>query len=200
MNVILSTRNPSKAEQIKAVFVGSQINILTLSEAGIEGQGVEDGVTLQENALEKAMFVHQQNPNVWAMADDTGVFIDALGGKPGVDTADWHGQPKKTDDVALITRWILGQLKDVKDRSATFETVVAIVSPEGKHFFFDGKVRGQILEVARDAFQPNMPYAPIFLPDGMDKAFGEMTVEEENRISHRGKAFQQARAFLESQL
>ena len=132
MKVVLSTRNPSKAEQIKAVFEGFPIQILTLGEAGIEGQGVEDGTTLKENALKKAMFVHQKDPSVWALADDTGVFIDALDGKPGVDTADWHGQPAKTDDVDLVTRWILGELKDVKDRSATFETVVAIVSPDGK--------------------------------------------------------------------
>src|SRR3989344_3571174 len=200
MKIVLSTNNPSKAEQIKAVFVGSSVSILTLAEAGIEGQGIEDGNTLQENALKKAVFAHEQRPDIWAMADDTGVFIDALNGKPGVDTADWHGQPAKTDDVDLVTRWILGELKDVKDRCATFETVVAIVSPDGKEYFFDGKVRGKILESARSATQPNMPYASIFQPDGSDKVWGEMTVEEENQISHRGKAFQQARAFLEAQL
>ena len=198
MKVVLFTRNPNQAEQIKAGFEGFPIQILTLGEAGIEGQGVEDGTTLKENALKKAMFVHQKDPSVWALADDTGVFIDALDGKPGVDTADWHGQPAKTDDVDLVTRWILGELKDVKDRCATFETVVAIVSPDGEQYFFDGKVRGKILKSARAATQPKMPYAPIFMPEGTDKVWGEMTVEEENQISHRGKAFRQARDFLET--
>ena len=197
MKIVLSTRNPSKAEQIKAVFGGSLISILTLDEAKIVGQGTEDGTTLAENALKKAMFVHEANPNVWAMADDTGIFIDALDDKPGVQTADWNGGNKETSQM---TSWILEQLKDVKDRSATFKTVVAIVSPEGEQHFFSGEVRGVILESPRPKTQPKMPYAPIFMPNGTDKVWAEMTVEEENKISHRGKAFKQARAFLETQL
>lgn len=198
MKIILSTRNPSKAKQITAAFAGSPIEILTLDQAGITGQGIEDGITLQENALKKARFVHQHNPNAWAMADDTGIFIDALDGKPGVHTADWPAWRDKGKEITEITQWILDQIKDVKDRSATFETVVAIISPEGKEYFFDGKVRGQLLKTPRNATQPNMPYASIFQPDGSEKVWGEMTVEEENQISHRGKAFQQARAFLET--
>lgn len=197
MKVILSTRNPSKAEQIKAVFFGSPVSLLTLGEAGIEGQGIEDGATLQENALKKALFVHRADPSVWAMADDTGIFIDALGGKPGVHTADWNGGNKETGQM---TQWILKQLADVVDQSATFKTVVAIVSPAGQSYFFAGAVEGKILESPRVAAQPNMPYSPIFMPDGTDKVWAEMTVEEENKISHRGKAFRQARTFLETLL
>lgn len=194
MKVVLSTRNPSKAEQIKAVFVGSNISVLTLDEAGIAGQGVEDGTTLKQNALKTAMFVHQQDPTVWAMADDTGIFIDALDGKPGVHTADWNGGNKETHQM---TAWILKQLEAVSKRVATFKTMVAIVSPQGEQHFFSGEARGKILETPRPATQPKMPYAPIFMPDGTDKVWGEMTVEEENQISHRGKAFRQAREFLE---
>lgn len=195
MNVILSTRNPSKAKQIKAVFAGSPISIATLDEAGIKGQGIEDGTTLQENALKKALFVHQTKPDMWAMADDTGIFINALGGKPGVDTANWTGENKETEQITL---WILQQLKDVKDRCATFKTVVAIISPEGEQYFFTGEVRGKILEVPKPKTQPKMPYAPIFMANGTNKVWAEMTVEEENKISHRGKAFTKARGFLES--
>lgn len=197
MNVVLSTRNPSKAEQIKAVFAGSPISILTLDEARIEGQGIEDGVTLEENALAKAMFVHQQDLNIWAMADDTGIFIDALEGRPGVYTADWNGGNKDTDQM---TAWILRQLEGVQNRLAIFRTTVAIVSPMGKHYFFTGEVQGRILSSARAATQFKMPYAPIFMPDGTDKVWAEMTIEEENKISHRGKAFQKAREFLEAQI
>lgn len=197
MQVILSTRNPSKAEQIKAVFVGSSISILTLDEAGIEGQATENGLTLEENSLKKATFVHQQDPNCWAMADDTGIFIDALDGNPGVHTAGWSGGNKNTDQM---TAWILQQLERVQNRSATFKTTVAIVSPDGGQYFFTGEVQGKILSVARSATQPKMPYAPIFMPDGTNKVWAEMTVEEENEISHRGKAFRQARKFLENTL
>ncbi len=194
MKIVLSTRNPSKAEQIKAVFKDSVVSILTLDEAGIEGQGIEDGTTLKENALKKAIFAHEQDPTVWTMADDTGIFIDALNGKPGVHTADWNGGNKETDQM---TAWIIEQLKNITNRSATFKTVVAIISPQGEQYLFKGEVRGKILRIPRPATQPKMPYAPTFMPDRTDKVWGEMTVDEENKISHRGKAFRQAREFLE---
>ncbi len=195
MQVILSTRNPSKVEQAKAVFHDSSVSIISLDEAGIKGQATEDGTTLEENATKKAMFVHNQHKSgIWAIADDTGIFIDALGGKPGVHTADWNGGNKET---IKMTEWILEQLKNVFDRSATFKTAVVIISPQGAQYLFVGEVRGKILTVTREKTQPKMPYASIFVPDGSEKTWGEMTVEEENAISHRGKAFRQARNFLE---
>ncbi len=194
MKIVLSTRNPSKAEQIKAVFKDSIVSILTLDEAGIEGQGIEDGITLKENALKKAMFAHEQDSTVWTMADDTGIFIDALNGLPGVDTALWTGGAKTTEEITL---YVLEQLKGIADRSATFETVVAIVSPDGEQHFFSGKVRGKLLEVPKGAIEPKMPYGQIFVPDGFNIAFAEMTAEQKNNVSHRGKAFRQAREFIE---
>lgn len=194
MKIILSTRNPSKVEQIKGVFEGSSILVLTLDQANIKGQGVEDGKTLEENALKKAMFVHQSEPTAWAMADDTGIFIDTLGGKPGVDTANWIGGNKDADQAAL---WILDQLKDATNRRATFKTVVAIVAPDGTHTLFWGEAQGALLDSPRSKAQPGMPYSLMFVPDGSDKVWAEMTVDEENNISHRGKAFKQAREFLE---
>jgi len=195
MKIVLSTNNPSKAEQIKAVFTDSSISILTLADAGIEGGGIEDGTSLEENALKKAMFVHQQCSSVWSMADDTGIFINALNGAPGVNTSEWSGGNKETEKFA---QWILKQLENFSDRSATFKTVVAIVTPEGRQHFFTGEVRGKILRAPRVKPQPKMPYSSIFMPDGTDKVWAEMTVEEENKISHRGKAFQQVRQFLET--
>lgn len=196
MQVILSTRNSSKAEQIKAIFDGSKISVVTLAEAGIHGKGIEDGSTLEENATKKAMFVHNQHkPGVWAIADDTGIFIDALGGRPGVHTADWNGGNKET---SKMTEWILEQLKEVSGRSATFKTAVVIVSPQGIQHVFVGEVRGNILQAPVCQPQPKMPYSSIFVPDGSDKVWAQMSIEEENAISHRGKAFRQARAFLET--
>ena len=193
MNIILSTRNPSKADQIREVFVGSQIRVLTLIEAGIGGDAVEDGSTLKENALKKALFAWEHaNPKSWVMADDTGLFIDALNGAPGVRSSRWAGDSATTE---AITKYTLKQLERVTDRSATFETVVAVISPEGEQHFFSGKVHGKILEAPRVPPQPKMPYSPIFVPDGTDLVWAEMTIEQENGISHRGKAFRQARDF-----
>lgn len=198
MNIILSTGNPTKAEQIKAMFTGSKIFIQTLTDVGIKGEALEDGTTLHENALKKARFAYENSGSKnWTMADDTGFFIDHLGGIPGVNAANWAGKTATTDE---ITRFTLKQLEGATDRSATFETVVAIVTPDGNEHFFSGKIRGHILEVPRTPPQPRMPYSPIFVPVGSNKVWAEMTVEEENEISHRGKAFRQAREFLERTL
>jgi len=199
MQVILSTRNPSKAEQIKAVFAGSSISILTLDQVGIAGEGIEDGDTLEANALKKALFAHQAKPGFWTMADDTGIFIAALDGKPGVQTAYWPNWRNTDKKITEVTDWILGQLENAKNRSATFRTVVAIVSPQGKQYYFTGEVHGEILQKVKGKPELQMPYGTIFLPDGAYKVFGEMNLSEKNTFSHRGKAFRQARAYLESQ-
>lgn len=196
MQVVLSTRNPSKAEQIKAIFAGSSIDIITLNETSIKGDAVEDGTSLRENALKKAIFVHEHSePKVWVMADDTGFFINVLNGAPGAWASRWAGETATTDE---ITHYTLKQLEGVVDRSAIFETVVALISPEGKQYFFSGKVQGKILAAPKAPPQPKMPYSSIFMPDGTHLVWAEMTVEQENSISHRGKAFRKAREFLGS--
>lgn len=196
MNIILATRNPSKAEQIKDLFRGLPIAILTLTEAGLEGEATEDGETLQENALKKALFAWERvNPKTWLMADDTGIFIHALDNEPGVRSARWAGDTATTEE---ITQYTLKRLDGIADRSATFETVVALITPEGRHHFFDGKIDGKILEAPRTKPQPKMPYSSIFVPDGTEQVWAEMAVERENQISHRGQAFRQAIVFLES--
>ena len=195
MEVILSTRNPSKAEQIKAIFVGTDIKVLTLSDAGIEGEAVEDADTLKENALKKAVFADEHAPQgVWTMADDTGIFIHALNGFPGVKSARWAGDVT-TEELMNLT---LEKLKGITDRSASFETVVALMSPEGDQYFFSGKAEGTILEAPKTKPQPKMPYSPIFRSNESGLVWAEMSIEDENKISHRGKAFRQVRSFLET--
>ncbi|MFA6593897.1 MAG: non-canonical purine NTP pyrophosphatase [Candidatus Buchananbacteria bacterium] len=198
MDIILATRNPSKADQIRAVFSGLPVQILTLDEAGIKGEAVEDGRTLQENALKKARFVHEQLADkTLVMADDTGLFINALGGAPGIRSARWAGETATTEE---ITKHTLAALAGATDRSARFETAVAVIMPDGRERFFNGQVSGQILESPRTAPQPKMPYSGIFVCDGSGLVWAEMTIEHENSISHRGQAFRQARALIEGLL
>lgn len=194
MEIILATRNRSKIDQIKAIFVGLDVEVLSLADVGVEGEAVEDGLTLEENAFKKALFANEKTGK-WVVADDTGLFIDAMGGRPGIHAARWAGDGLKTEEVM---RYTLDQLKNVpfKERMATFKTVAVVVSPEGKKKFFEGSISGIILTEPRMKCQPDMPYSAIFLPDGYDKVWAEMTVEEENFISHRGQAFRQARDFF----
>jgi XTP/dITP diphosphohydrolase len=191
MHIILATRNPSKADQIIAIFAGLPVTIQTLAEAGIEGEAVEDGVTLQENALKKARYAHRLG--LWSMADDTGLFIKALNGRPGIHAARWAGETATTDE---ITQYTLNQLAGAVDRTATFKTVAALVTPAGEAVLFSGEVQGKLLDVPRTRPQPKMPYSPLFIPDGSDRVWAEMTTEEENAISHRGKVFRQVYQYL----
>ena len=128
------------------------------------------------------------------MADDTGIFIYALNGEPGIKSARWLG---KGMPVEKTMNYCLKRLEGISNRLAYFETAVALISPKGEEYFFEGKVNGKIIEYPRVQPQPNMPYSPIFQPDGSNKTWAEMTIEEENKISHRGKAFLQVRQFLE---
>ncbi len=201
INVILSTRNPSKELQIKEFFAGSpSFKILTLDEAGIEGEATEDGTTLEENAIAKASFAFRKsrgNIDGFAMADDTGLLINALRGAPGVRSARWAGEHATTEE---ITAYTLRALEGHQDRSAIFRTVVALIAPTGKVEYFHGEVPGQILTSPRCPPQPKMPYSCIFIPDGSHKVFAEMTTAEENEHSHRGMAFRKAKEFLDGLL
>lgn len=198
MKIILSTRNPSKALQIKEVFNDMEVSILTLAEAGIEGEAVEDGKTLEENAFKKARYAKEKaNGDFWLMADDTGLFIQALNGEPGIKAARWAGEKASTDE---ITEYCLKRLKDVSNRTAVFRTIVALISPDGEEYTFVGEVEGEILSEKRCEPQPKMPYSPLFKPQGESRVWAEMSTEEENEISHRGKAFRKVRDFLEEKL
>ena len=196
-NVILSTRNPSKLQQIIAVFSGSPVRIISLSDAGIAGEAVEDGETLEANAEKKARFARERAASgFWTMSDDTGIFINAFKGEPGVHAAYWGGKGSTT---AQIMNYCLKRMEGIADRSAVFRTVVALISPGSEQcLFFKGEVSGRILESPRGEPQQKMPYSPIFVPDGQDLCWAEMSVEYENSISHRGKAFRLAREYLES--
>ena len=196
MEIILATRNETKAEQIRGIFEGSGIDVTTLSEAGIEGEAIEDSGTLFGNALKKARYVREKFEGLnfpWVMADDTGLFIRALGGAPGVHAARWAGEKVETHEITLYT---LAKLFGISDRHATFETSVVVFAPSGSAHFFSGSIEGTLLEFERAPHQPQMPYSGLFLPEGETKVLAEMSVEEENLISHRGIAFRKTLDFL----
>jgi len=198
MRVILSTRNPSKALQIKQVFAGSSITVETLAEAGVEGEAVEEsgaGATLLKNARIKALFAHERAPGSIVMADDTGLFVNALGGEPGADAVDWGGKELSEAERA---RYCLERLRGIPDRSVIFRTTVVVIGPDGTEYSFTGELPGHFALHERVPPQPKMPYSGIFIADGETVSLAEMGTERENAISHRGKAFREVRAFLES--
>jgi XTP/dITP diphosphohydrolase len=192
MNIVLATRNQTKIDQIRPIFHGLDITLLSLKEAGVEGGAVTDGITIQENAVKKALYVSERL-HEWVIADDTALCIDALEGRPGIYSSSWAGEGKTDEQIMSYT---LDQLAEVPlmDRTAKFSTAAAIVSPGGDTAHcFTKSIKGSILLAPRVACQPNMPYSAIFVPKGQEKTWAEMTVEEENGFSQRGAAFWEVR-------
>lgn len=198
MTIILSTGNSSKARQVKAIFNDPVFTILTLKEAGIEGEAVEDGLTLEENAFKKAAYaLSYSDGNCWTMADDTGIFINALNGEPGIKAARWAGEHAGTAEILQFT---LDKMDGIEDRSAYFETAVVLLAPDGSSSTYTGKINGTMETLPQAPPQPQMPYTSLFRPDGSEKVLAQMTVIEENALSNRGKAFRQVLDFLKTKL
>ncbi len=194
MNIILATTNVSKILQIKQLLDNESVSVRTQIEAGIEGEAIEDGETLEENARKKAYYAKERtNEDCWIISEDTGLFIPVLGGKPGIRSARWAGNNATTEE---IMNYCLMQMHGMPDRSAYFETVAVVISPQGNETVFKGRVNGVLLKEPRTKTQPKMPYSSLFVPDGSEKVWSEMSTEEENSISHRGKAFRDVVQYL----
>lgn len=149
------------------------IDVLSADEAGVTQDVEEVGETFEENALKKARFVAKQIGQ-WSVADDSGVTIDALDGRPGVYTARWAGEGASDEQLVAHT---LEQLKDVEEgrRGASFHSVVAIVSPEGEEWTFEGIVGGSIVLSPRGTSRKKLPYDVLFCPTGHNRTFAEMS-------------------------
>jgi len=194
--IVIATQNDGKVNEIKQIFQGVKgVTVVSAKEAGVTEDVVEDGKTFAANALKKAVFVAKRTGQ-WAMADDSGICVDALGGEPGVHSARWAGEG------APGNRWVellLSKLQGVPEekRTAHFETMAVLINPQNEAFFFRGIVRGRILVEPRGQAHPRLPYDIVFVPDGETRTFSEMSDDEKNAISHRGRAFAQLKEFIQ---
>lgn len=191
MDLIFATHNRHKVSEVQAMLPAG-IHVRSLSDLGCDEDIPETADTLQGNALQKAQFVHERY-NCNCFADDTGLEIDALDGRPGVYSARYAGEGCSFDDNV---RKVLAELENVplEQRTARFRTVVALIL-DGRTYFFEGKVEG-FMTLERHGVE-GFGYDPIFLPEGYCQTFAEMDASEKNRISHRGRAMAQMVGFLE---
>ncbi|WP_420437103.1 RdgB/HAM1 family non-canonical purine NTP pyrophosphatase [Candidatus Poriferisocius sp.] len=183
-----ATANPHKLAEIEAIL-GPAVELLARPDD--LGEVVEDGDTLEANARLKAtaVFIHTGRP---AVADDTGLEVAALAGAPGVRSARYAGED--ADDADNRVR-LLAELEGTADRSACFRTVAVVVFPEGRELLVEGMTAGTIAEAPRGG--KGFGYDPVFVPHGGDgRTFAEMSPEEKNAVSHRGKAFRALAAQL----
>lgn len=188
MKLIFATNNQHKVEEIRAVLP-SHFEIQTLKEAGIDIDIPEPHNTLEENAREKATTIYHMT-NTACFSEDTGLEVEALNGEPGVRSARYAGEDKSFQNNM---EKLLFHLKGKENRKAQFRTVVCLIM-EGNIELFEGICKGRI--IAEQKGDEGFGYDPIFVPDGAEKTFGEMSMEEKARYSHRRKAVDKLVSFL----
>jgi XTP/dITP diphosphohydrolase len=188
MNLIFATNNQHKVDEIKAVLP-SHFQIKTLKEAGIDIDIPEPHDTLQDNAREKAVTIYQLT-HTNCFSEDTGLEVFSLNGEPGVQSARYAGEDKS---FGKNIEKLLHNLTGKDDRRAQFRTVVCLLL-NGREHFFEGICTGRIL--AEQKGTQGFGYDPVFVPDGAEKTFAEMTTAEKNHFSHRRKAVDKLVAYL----
>lgn len=189
MRIVFATNNSHKLDEIRNIL-GSSFEVMSLNELGCHDDIPETGTTLEENARQKAQYIYDKyHCNVFA--DDTGLEVNALGGKPGVYSARYAGG-EGHDSEANMTK-LLKNLEGETNRKAQFRTVIALIL-DGKTSLFDGIVEGEIIKERRGG--EGFGYDPIFQPEGYDKTFAELGNDIKNTISHRAIAVKALAEYL----
>ena len=181
MKLLIASNNQHKIEEIKAVLNGKFEEITTLADEKIVCDPEENGETFLENALIKARAIAEHTDKA-VLADDTGLCVNALGGRPGVYSARYAGQ----HDSAANRRRLLSELKNATDRSAYFKTVVVLLYPNGKFITGEGEVHGRIIE--EEQGENGFGYDCIFYSDELNKTFAQASTAEKLTVSHRSRA------------
>mgnify|MGYP003295337625 CR=1 FL=1 len=189
-DLVFVTHNAHKSKEVNAI-IGNHFEIKNLSDLNIFEEIPETGSTFKENALQKAEYVYKKL-GCNCFADDTGLMVDALDGAPGVYSARYAGEPSNSQ---RNIEKLLKNLEGKTNRKAQFTTIIAVILND-ETFFFEGTIRGQIIETQKG--DGGFGYDSIFMPDGYDKTFAELPAEVKNSISHRAIAMQKFKEFLNS--
>ena len=191
MKLVFASNNKNKIQEIQAL-VHNTIQILSLEEIGCTEDIPETADTIEGNAILKANYVTEKY-GYNCFADDTGLEVEILNGAPGVYSARYAGEQKDANDNMDK---LLSELEDKSNRKANFKTVIAL-NLNGKQNLFTGIINGKIIEekIGTNGFG----YDPIFVADGYEKTFAELTMEEKSTISHRGIAVKELILFLQKQ-
>jgi XTP/dITP diphosphohydrolase len=188
MNLIFATNNQHKLKEIVDI-IGDTTKVLGLQDVNISEEIPETHETLKENAIEKAMYIYTKH-GYSCFADDTGLEIDALDGRPGVYSARYAGANCSFDDNV---KKVLAEMEGIENRQAKFRTVIALVN-KGIVYTFEGEVAGSIIKDERG--KEGFGYDPIFIPIGFTQTFAEMPLKIKNSISHRARALKKFTDFL----
>ena len=185
--LVLATRNPGKTWEIEELLKGFPVEIKNLDYFGPIPHIEEDGTTFDENAFKKASFTAKVL-GLPALADDSGLEVEALGGAPGVYSARYAG-PAATDEENNAK--LLREMEGKANRAAAFTCVISVAVPSGVALTYEGRCEGMITEAP--VGEHGFGYDPVFYYPPMNKTFAQLSVEEKNRLSHRGKALEELR-------
>ena len=188
--LVFATNNDHKLREIKELLSG-EFDLLSLKDIGCMEDIPETGPTLETNASQKSFYIWDRY-KINCFADDTGLEIEELGNEPGVYSARYAGEEKSS--LANMTK-VLEKMSGISNRKARFRCVISLIT-DGIEKQFEGIVEGEILLEAQGS--AGFGYDPIFLPEGYSHSFAEMSSEEKNKISHRGKAVEKLVSYLKS--
>lgn len=186
--IVFATNNKHKLEEVRAI-VGKNFEILSLSDIGCHEDIPETGNTFEDNALMKARYIKEKY-GYDCFADDSGLEVTALNNAPGVFSARYAGEP--SDSLRNIEK-LMSNMEGKTERSARFRTSIALLY-NGEEHLFKGVIEGKIIDTLRG--DKGFGYDPVFVPDGYDITFAEMSSEEKNSISHRARATKELVDFL----
>jgi len=190
MKLIFATNNQHKADEVNAI-IGSSFQVITLRQAGIDIDIPEPHDTLEANASGKSRFIYELTKTD-CFSEDTGLEVTALNGEPGVKSARYAGDDRSFDNNI---EKLLQKLEGKADKTARFRAIISLIIV-GKETQFEGICKGRIINEKRGL--EGFGYDPVFIPDGSDKTFGEMSLEEKTVYSHRAQATEKLVAFLNS--
>lgn len=187
IELVFATNNKNKLQEVRAILAG-RINIQSLFDINCLEDIPETGATFRENASQKSRYI-VDHYHKSCFADDSGLEIEALNNEPGVYSARYSGSRDMEQNMDLVLKNLAGK----SNRKASFVTVISLLL-DGKEYFFEGRVDGEIISDRRG--NKGFGYDPIFIPEGFDRTFAEMTVEQKNAISHRAIAVKKLIDFL----
>jgi XTP/dITP diphosphohydrolase len=192
MKLLLGTADTGKRIEMSSALRRPTLELLSPEDLGIVGVPPEEFDTLEENARSKALFYFERSGGVPTVAEDTGLYVDAISGELGVKTRRWGAGPDATDAAWLAH--FLERMAAEGNRDAKFVAVLAYVDAAGEVRTFASEARGTILREPMAEYLPGLPVSSVFLPEGYDRVFSALTHDEKNALSHRGKVL---RLFLE---
>lgn len=197
--LLIATQNPGKFREISEVFEGSDFELVFLGDLHVSSEGLfEDGETFAENAYKKAKFFYDKT-GMLTLAEDSGIIVDALKGELGIKTRRWGAGEEASDEEWI--NYFLKRMSEVpfENRGAEFVCNACLIDEKsGILEYFEGETKGVISEKLLAPILRGLPLSSCFIPEGMDKAYAEISALEKNKISHRGKAISKAKMYLET--